>query len=77
MVTLWQPWVQLETVHRLGDMTDVQKEAELRHQEVLDLIVSLSDVASLDTASSVSSPFHLSNSMIMLAKDQPSVFRSI
>ncbi|KAJ7348312.1 hypothetical protein DFH08DRAFT_808049 [Mycena albidolilacea] len=42
----------LETMHRLGDITNVQKEAELRHQEVLDLIASLSDAASSDNASS-------------------------
>ncbi|KAJ7903069.1 hypothetical protein B0H13DRAFT_1882329 [Mycena leptocephala] len=76
---------QIKTVSLIADITQIQQDAQERHQEVLKMIVALSDVTSSDGASSVGVPitvskkfadifiFQSSNSISMLPAE-PTIF---
>ncbi|KAJ7828646.1 hypothetical protein B0H13DRAFT_1916969 [Mycena leptocephala] len=66
---------QVTTVRLTTDVREMQQYAERRHQEVLDMIVALSDATSSDSASSVWNPRFLMN-QVMTVRQISQVFSS-
>ncbi|KAJ7930831.1 P-loop containing nucleoside triphosphate hydrolase protein [Mycena leptocephala] len=64
-------------VNHIEDTTQMQKDAEKRHKEVLDMIEALSDTTSSDRASSISGLYsgsHNSSNSISMLPSQPKIF---